>query len=77
MDNPVGDDTAHRRWMFIQLMRVAGVAFVILGILMARDVVVIGGDDNRAVGYGFIVIGLLDAFFVPRYLARKWRSPRE
>ena len=42
---------------------------------MARDVVTIAGGDNRLVGYGFIVIGLLDAFLVPLYLARKWRTP--
>jgi hypothetical protein len=77
MADPVGDDVARRRWIFIQLMRVGGVAFAILGILMARDVVDIGGEDNRLVGYGFIAIGLLDAFVVPLYLARKWRSPRE
>ena len=69
------DDEARKRWMVIQLMRIGGVAFVILGITMVRDVVNIGGDDNRLVGYGFIVIGLLDAFLVPRYLARKWRTP--
>jgi len=63
--------------MVIQLMRVGGVAFAVLGILMARDVVDVGGEDNRLVGYCFIAIGLLDAFVMPQYLARKWRSPRE
>jgi len=71
------DAVARNRWVVIQAMRVGGVAFAILGIMMARDVVVIGGDDNRLVGYGFIVIGLLDAFVVPQYLARKWRTPRQ
>ena len=71
------DDAARKNWMVIQLMRAGGVAFAVLGIMMARDVVVIGGENNRVVGYGFIVIGLLDAFVVPQYLARKWRSPRE
>ncbi len=71
----LSDREARTRWMVIQLMRIGGVAFAILGIMMARDVVVIGGDDNRLVGYGFIVIGLLDAFVVPQYLARKWRTP--
>jgi hypothetical protein len=69
------NEAARNRWMVIQLMRVGGVAFAILGIMMARDVVNIAGDDNRLVGYGFIVIGLLDAFVVPQYLARKWRTP--
>jgi hypothetical protein len=71
----LSDDEARKRWLVIQLMRVGGVAFAILGIMMARDVVNIGGDDNRLVGYAFIVIGLLDAFVVPQYLARKWRTP--
>ncbi len=75
MDDPVGDTVARQRWMVIQVMRIGGVVFAILGILMASDVVVIAGDDNRLVGYGFIVIGLLDAFVVPQYLARKWRTP--
>jgi hypothetical protein len=77
MDEPVSDDAAHQRWMVIQLMRVGGVVFAILGILMARDAVDIAGEDNHLVGYAFIVIGLLDAFVIPQYLARKWRSPRE
>ena len=75
MDDPVSDDIARQRWIVIQVMRTGGVAFVVLGILMARGVVDIGGDDNRLVGYAFIVIGLLDAFLVPRYLARNWRTP--
>jgi len=77
MDEPVSDDAAHQRWIVIQLLRVAGIALVILGITMARGVVDLAGDANRLTGYCFIVVGLLDAFVMPQYLARKWRSPRE
>lgn len=73
----VPDAEAFRRWMFIQIMRLGGVAFAVLGLLMTQDAVVIAGDDNRLVGYAFVAIGLLDAFVVPIVLARKWRSPRE
>lgn len=70
-------DKAFGRWMVIQVMRVAGVAFAVLGLLMTQDAVVIAGEHNRVVGYAFVVIGMLDAFVMPIVLARKWRSPRE
>ncbi len=68
---------AFGRWMVIQVMRVAGVAFAVLGLLMTQDAVVIAGEHNRVVGYAFVVIGMLDAFVMPIVLARKWRSPSE
>ena len=77
MDEPVSDDTAHQRWMVIQLLRFVGFALAILGIVMARDVVDLAGENNRMVGYAFIVVGLIDGFVMPQFLARKWRSPRE
>jgi hypothetical protein len=75
---PDGSDAeAFKRWIFIQIMRLGGVALAVLGLLMTQDAVVIAGDNNRLVGYAFFAIGLLDAFVVPIILARKWRSPRE
>jgi hypothetical protein len=71
------DAAARNRWMIIQLMRVMGFAFAILGIVMTQDVVNIAGEVNREVGYGFIAIGLLDGFFMPIVLARKWSSRAE
>ena len=68
------DEWFRNRWMIIQLMRTMGFAFVILGILMTRDVVDLAGDSNHLVAYGFIVIGLLDGFLMPTFLARKWSS---
>jgi len=68
------DDQARNRWMVIQAMRAMGFALVILGILMTRDVVNLAGDSNHLVAYGFIVIGLLDGFLMPTFLARKWSS---
>ena len=71
------DAAARNRWMIIQLMRAMGFALAVLGILMTQNAVNIAGEVNRQVGYGFIVIGLLDGFFMPIVLARKWRSPPE
>lgn len=71
------DDTARNRWAMIQLMRMFGFGLVILGILMARDVVDLAGESNHLLGYLFIVIGLLDGFLMPIFLARKWSSRRQ
>jgi hypothetical protein len=68
------EEQARGRWMIIQLTRTLGFAFVILGILMTRDVVDLFGESNHLVAYGFIVIGLLDGFLMPTVLARKWSS---
>lgn len=73
---PVPDDVARGRWMVIQLMRMLGFATVLLGILLARDVVDLVGESNRVLGYVLIAIGLADGFLAPQFLARKWRTPR-
>lgn len=71
------DDAARNRWIVIQAMRVMGIAMTILGILMVRGAVDLAGDVNRITGIGLIAVGLLDAFVIPQYLARKWRTPAE
>ena len=71
------NNLARNRWVVIQAMRVMGFAFAILGILMTQDAVNVAGEVNREVGYGFIAIGLLDGFFMPIVLARKWSSRSE
>jgi len=67
-------DQARQRWMVMQIMRIMGYAMVILGILMVRDAVDIAGEQNHLVGYAFVVIGLLDGFLMPIFLAKKWSS---
>jgi hypothetical protein len=71
------DDVARNRWVVIQAMRVMGFALAILGIVMSQDAVNVAGAFNREVGYAFIAIGLIDGFFMPIYLARKWSSLRK
>ena len=72
-----GDDQARARWLVISLLRLAGFAIAVLGLLMSQGAVDIAGDVNRLLGYLFIGIGLLDGFVVPQILARKWRTPPE
>ncbi len=71
MADPVDDETARKRWMAMQMARFAGVALVLVGILIRYAVI----PAPLALGIGLIVLGLIGAFFVPTLLARRWRTP--
>lgn len=73
MDDRQRDDAARNRWLVISLVRLAGVALVVIGLLIVRQVI----PQPAWSGYLLIAFGLLDVFLVPLFLARKWRSPRE
>lgn len=73
MEPPVSEDVARGRWMAINAVRVAGVAMVIVGLLIIRDRMQL----PQWSGYLILAIGLLDIFAMPMVLARKWRSPLE
>ena len=73
MPEPVSDEVAQRRWLVINVLRLGGVAMVIAGMLGTRQIVAM----PMIAAYALIAVGLLDIFFVPLFLARKWRSPRE
>ena len=70
-DGRVSDEVARNRWMVINAVRVAGVAMVLVGILGLRGVL----EYPEAAGYVLVVVGLIDVFVVPQFLARKWRTP--
>lgn len=63
---------ARNRYFVISLMRLAGAAMAIAGIVITA-----GRFENlpKALGYVLVVAGLLDLALVPRLLARKWRTP--
>lgn len=66
------DHVARSRFTIISIVRVAGVALMLLGmgIIATR---LIGPAD--VVGGLIFVAGFADAMIVPRILARKWRTP--
>lgn len=68
-------DPAMARWLVIQLLRWIGVAMIVLGILLNEGRLAILESGNDLLGYALIVIGLLDGFVAPVFLARRWRSP--
>ena len=68
-----GDDAlARSRWMIMQVMRVSGAAFVVVGALIAA------GKTSLPplAGTVLMLVGLLDATVVPLLLARRWRTPK-
>lgn len=71
-DRPVSDEVARNRWMAINLVRVAGVAMAIVGLLITQQAIA----APVWLGYALLAVGLLDMFGAPVLLARKWRSPR-
>lgn len=70
------DARARNRWAALQAARLAGVALVILGILITQGIWGFGAERGRLVGYAVIVIGLIDLFVLPQFLARRWRTPK-
>jgi hypothetical protein len=70
---PENDDDARTRFFVIGATRLVGVAIVLVGLLaVARRIPI-----PPVAGYVFIAFGLLDVFWVPLILARKWRTPPE
>jgi hypothetical protein len=73
MQDPVSEDVARGRWMVINVVRIAGVVMVMVGILGLQGVF----EYPAIAGYVLVAVGLFDIFAVPLILARKWRSPLE
>ncbi|MFC3213990.1 MULTISPECIES: hypothetical protein [Novosphingobium] len=67
-------DPAAARFAIINLVRLAGVGFVVLGILVANGRILPDAPDW--VAYLLVANGLVDAFVIPAVLVRKWRTPK-
>jgi hypothetical protein len=68
-------DPAKARFFAIQGTRLLGVAFVIVGMMIARGSLWPSLPDW--VGYLAIANGLVDIFVIPLRLQRRWRTPPE
>ncbi len=67
------EDPARSRYFTISMIRLAGVALVLAGALVVRQII----EWPVEAGYVLIVAGLFDVYIVPQVLARKWRTPKE
>lgn len=64
-------DQAKGRFLALQMLRLSGIALVILGLLIVNGVIAL----PAAAGFAMLAIGIADALFAPPFLARKWKSP--
>jgi len=74
MNEPPARDEAEKRFWTINMVRLMGVAFVIVGLMMATGRVL--PQVPSWVGYILLANGLVDVLVIPAILARKWRSPK-
>ncbi|MXO62461.1 hypothetical protein [Qipengyuania oceanensis] len=65
-------DPAASRFAIITLARLAGALCVVFGMPMVSGRI----GDSPALGIALILVGLAGFFFLPKYLARRWRSPK-
>ncbi|MFN3553602.1 MAG: hypothetical protein ACK4UL_10880 [Novosphingobium meiothermophilum] len=69
-------DPAAGRFMALQILRLCGAVLVLLGVMIGtgRGPAILAAIPDVA-GYLLCVIGMIAFFWVPRLLARKWRTP--
>ncbi len=70
--NELANDPARGRFFTIQAVRLAGVAAVVLGMLIASQRIA----APTWMGYPLLALGLVAVFVIPLKLARKWRTPQ-
>lgn len=66
-------DPARTRFFILALLRLVGAAAIMVGLVIAAGRF---PDIPRFAGVALTLIGALDFAFVPRLLARRWRSPQ-
>jgi type IV secretory pathway VirB2 component (pilin) len=67
------DVRARNRFIVIQIVRISGVAMVLLGLLVMTGRI----DWPRELGYILAVVGMFEALLFPLLLSRRWKSPSE
>lgn len=60
----------HQRFVILNALRFGGIALVMLGFTIVRGVI----DLPWAAGAVFAVVGMLEFFFLPRFIARRWNA---
>lgn len=68
----MNEATARRRWLLIVLVRLAGTAGAVFGLVLVGRAQALG---PKLIGIGIVLSALLMIATVPRTLAHRWRSP--
>jgi len=66
----IADARARNGFIIITVMRFGGVAMVMLGFAIVRGVI----DLPYAVGAIIAVLGFIEIFFLPRFIARRFKA---
>ena len=69
-DREAAEALARQRLIILSALRFSGIALVMLGFAIVRKVI----DLPWAVGAGLAVVGVLEFFFLPRFIARRWNA---
>lgn len=69
--NEAEPDPAIGRFWMLQLMRLGGLLLVIAGVMMIAGRL----PAPPVLGYGLLLLGAFEFFFLPRMLAKRWKSP--
>lgn len=64
----IDENLAKRRFAVLNVMRLGGLALVMSGLAISQGVI----DLPKELGMAIAAIGLLDFFFLPRLIARRW-----
>ena len=65
-------DPAKSRWILLNAMRIGGLIFMAIGLLIWRKG--IGGFQDEMIGKAVFLIDLLEPLIIPAMLRRAWRS---
>ena len=68
---PEGPDPAKGRYVVMQMLRLSGVAMVLISLLAINRKI----ELPELAGYVLLVVGLLDVFLMPALLAKRWKTP--
>lgn len=66
----VAEARQHQRFIILNAMRFSGIALVMVGFAIVRGLI----DLPWAVGAVLAVVGMLEFFFLPRFIARRWNA---
>ncbi len=66
----IADTQARQRLVVLTALRFGGIALVMAGFAIVRGLI----DLPWAVGAVLAVVGMLEFFFLPRFIARRWNA---
>lgn len=66
----IADALARQRLIVLTMLRFSGIALVMAGFAIVRGLI----DLPWSLGAVLAVVGMLEFFFLPRFIARRWNA---